>query len=277
MHHRSTEKRITPASHDKYSYQSSSDKLYGNQSTPPEHSVYSYQSPSDKFCEKRLTPAEHSAYLYQSSSETFFVDYGSVYPCSQSDLDFHRRGQFPSKNKGPFVSLLEATTEVMVQNDARRRPSTAEIYAISNLGNVVGDRTFRCHPDLVIKVFNDLDTVFFGGRLRGNVIVSWANSMECAEIERDVGKFYGCTESRSPEEKGQARISLNARKMFLENFQDENPLRAMFCTLLHEVSTISALFKTFSLPLLTSSLVIDGSCVRVGAMSGACKAEEMPR
>ena len=255
MHHRGIEKRLTPA----------------------EHAAHSYQSSPDKFYEKRLTPAEHSAYLYQSSSETFFVDYGSVYPCSQSDLDFHRRGRFPSKNRGPFVSLLQAIEEVMVQNDERRRPPIAEIDAISNLANVVGDRTYRYHPDLVIKAFNDLDTVFFGGRLHGNVLVSWANSMECAEIERDIGKFFGCTESISPEEKGQARISLNARGIFLENFEDENPLRAMFCTLLHEVSTISASFKNSSLSMLTSSLIIDGSCLRVGAMSEACKAERLPR
>ena len=277
MHRRGTEKRITPAEHVEYLYQSSSDKFYGKRSTPAEHSTYSYQSPSDKFYEKRSTPAEHSAYLYQSSSDKFYADYGSLYPCSQSELDFHRQGWFSSKNRGPFVSLLEAVEEVMVQNDERRRPPIAEIDAISNLANVVGDRTYRYHPDLVIKAFNDLDTVFFGGRLRGNVLVSWANSMECAEIERDIGKFFGCTESISPEEKGQARISLNARGIFLENFEDENPLRAMFCTLLHEVSTISASFKIFSLFMLTSSLIIDGSCLRVGAMSEACKAERLPR
>lgn len=190
--------------------------------------------------EKRLTPAEHSAYLYQSSSEKFFAGYGSFYPCSQSELDFHRRGRFSCKNRGPFVSLLEAIEEVMVQNDERRRPPITEIDAISNLANVVGDRTYRYHPDLVIKTFKDLDTVFFGGRLHGNVLVSWANSIECAEVEREIGRFFGCTESRSPEEKGQARILLNARGMFLENFEDENPLRAMFCTLLHEVSPIPA-------------------------------------
>ena len=190
--------------------------------------------------ERQITPAEHRAYLYQSSSDKFYAEYGSFYPCSQSELDFHHRGRFSRKNKGPFVGLLEATEEVMVQNDERRRPSITEIDAISNLANVVGDRTYRYHPDLVIKAFNDLDTVFFGGRLHGNVLVSWANSMDCAEIERETGKFFGCTESRFPEEKGQARILLNARGIFLNNVEDENPLRAMFCTLLHEVSPIPA-------------------------------------
>lgn len=217
---------------------------------------------NNRSTERRLTPAEHAKYLYQSSSDKFYPEYGSCYPCSQSELDFHRRGRFSRKNSGPFVSILEATEEVMVQNDERRRPSFAEDDAISNLANVVHDRTYRYHPDIVIKAFDDLDTVFFGGRLRGNVLVSWANSAECAEIEREIGEFFfGCTQCSYPEEKGQARILLNARAMFLENFEDENPLRAMFCTLLHEVSPIQSSFKTFSLFMLTSSLTIDGPCL----------------
>lgn len=195
---------------------------------------------SPRGTERPITPAEHREYLYQSSSDKFYAEYGSLYLCSQNELDFHRRGQFSRKNKGPFVSLVKATEEVMVQNDERRRPPIAEIDAISNLAKVVRDHTYRYHPDLVIKAFNDLDTIFFGGRLHGNVLVSWANSIECAEIAREVGFFYGCTHSRSPEEKGQARIQLNARAMFLENDEDENPLLAMFCTLLHEVSPIPA-------------------------------------
>lgn len=211
--------------------------------------------------ERRITPAEHAVYLYRSSSDKFYVDYGSVYPCNQGQLDFHHQGRFWRKNRGPFVSLSMATEEVMVHNDEKRRPSMAEIDAISKLGNAVRDRTYRCHPDLVIKAFNDLDTVFFGGRLRSNVLVSWANSMECAELEREAGHFYGCTLSRTHEENGQACIFLNARRMFLENVDDESPLRAMFCTLLHEVSPIPFSFDFFCLSMLTSSLIIDGSCL----------------
>ena len=212
--------------------------------------------------ERRMTAAEYAAYLYRSSLDKFYVEYGSVYPCNQGQLDFHRQGRFWRKNRGPFVSLSMATEEVMVQNDERRRPSMAEIDAISRLGNVVRDRTYRCHPDLVIKAFNDLDTVFFGGRLRSNVLVFWANSMECAELEPYVGGiFYGCTMSRTPEEKGQACIFLNARVMFLEYPEHESPVRAMFCTLLHEVSPIPSSFDFFCLSMLTSSLIIDGSCL----------------
>lgn len=212
--------------------------------------------------DRRLTRAEHAQYLYQASSDPLYAEYGSLYPCSQSDLDFHRRGRFLRKNRGPFVNLLEATEEVMVQNDERRRPSLAEHAAISNLAYVVHDCTYRYHPDIVVKTFNDLDTVFFGGRLHGNVLVSWANSTQCKEMQREIGaRFLGSTQGNFPGERGQARIFLNPREIFLENRAKENPLRAMFCTLLHEVSSNLFPIEASRPSMLTSSRVIDGSCL----------------
>ena len=212
--------------------------------------------------QRRLTPAEHAQYLYQASSDRFYAEYGSSYPCSQSELDFHHQDRFWRKNKGPFVSLLKATEEIMVQNDERRRPSFAERAAISNLASVINDRTYRYHPDIVVKAFNDLDTVFFGGRLHGNVLVSWANSTQCKEIQREIGaRFLGSTQGNFPGERGQARIFLNPREIFLENLAKEIPLRAMFCTLLHEVRSNSLLSEAFRPSMLTSSRIIDGSCL----------------
>ncbi len=150
----------------------------------------------------------------------------------------------------------------MVQNDERRWPSVAEYAAISNLAYVIQDRTYRYHPDIVVKAFNDLDIVFFGGRLHGNVLVSWANSTQCAELQREIGgRFLGCTQGNFLGEQGQARISLNPRAILLENGEGEIPLRAMFCTLLHEVSSIPFPVEAFHLSMLTSSRIIDGSCL----------------
>ena len=150
----------------------------------------------------------------------------------------------------------------MVQNDERRRPSFAEGAAISNLAYVVHDRTYRYHPDIVVKAFNDLDTVFFGGRLHGNVIVSWANSTQCAEIQREIGsRFLGSTQGNFRGEQGQARIFLNPREIFLENLANETPLRAIFCTLLHEVSSIPFRIEAFRPSMLTSSRFTDGPCL----------------
>ena len=224
--------------------------------------------------ERRITPAEHAQYLYQASADKFYVEYGSAYPCSQSELDFHRRDRFMRKNKGPFVSLLKATQEVMVQNDESRRPSVAEYAAISNLAYVTRDHTYRYHPDIVVKAFNDLDTVFFGGRLHGNVLVSWANSTHCAEIQRESRHgFLGYTEGSAHGEQGQARILLNPTAIFLENVEDEIPLRAMFCTLLHEVSSNPFPIGNFHPSKLTSSRVIDGSCLRARPMCPRFMAE----
>ena len=202
---------------------------------------------------RRPTPAEQ---MYHASQDRIWERSGSRYPCSQSELDFHHWGRFDTENSGPFVSLWEATEEVMVQNDERRRLSPDELEATAQLNRVVRDRTYRYHPDIIVKAFKDLDTVFFGGRLHGNVIVSWANQTH--DIEKHV---LGDTSHAIPWEEGQARILLNPRTIFLRNTVYETPLQAMFSTLLHEVSFTPFLTEAFSPSMLTSSRITDGSCV----------------
>ena len=199
--------------------------------------------------ERGLTPAEHVQSLYQASLDRFYADFGSHYPCSQSELDFHHQGRFLRENRGPFVSLSRSTEEVMVQNDERRRPSFDERRAILNLEYVIHDHNFVYHPDIIVKVFNDLDTLFFSGRLSGNVLVSWANSTQCAELEQRTqlkpGRLLGFTDGFVPGEQGQARIYLNPSGIFLGRPANEDPLRKMFSTLIHEVSCILILIEVF--------------------------------
>ena len=52
--------------------------------------------------------------LYESALlQNFREDSGTPYPCKQSEIDFHQNGVFDKPNKGPFVSLLEATKEMI--------------------------------------------------------------------------------------------------------------------------------------------------------------------
>ena len=211
--------------------------------------------------ERWLTPAEHVKSLHQASSDRFYADSGSPYPCSQSELDFHHQGRFLRENRGPFVSLSRATEEVMVQNDERRRPSFDERRAILNLEYAIHDHNFVYHPDIIVKVFNDLDTLFFGGRLSGNVLVSWPNSTQCAELETTEPRLLRWTDGFTPGEQGQARIYLNPNTIFLGKPANEDPLRKMFSTLIHEVSCIPILIEAFRPSMLTSSPITDGSCL----------------
>ena len=75
-----------------------------------------------------------------------------------------------------IVSALDATIKVLLQNDKRRAIPPVEQDAVSSLCSIVQLSTKDIiGPDLVIKAFADLDTIFFGSRLRGNILLSWVS------------------------------------------------------------------------------------------------------
>lgn len=136
-------------------------------------------------------PGRECQRSYDEAFQPFFADRGIRYPCLQSDIDLHRWNTFlgpnacpfPAPNLGPFVSRIEATSEVMWQNDQRRKHSVTEHVAIADLQYLVRvSAERRIGQDIVVKAFDDLDTVFFGGRPRGNVVVSWASDARAASL-----------------------------------------------------------------------------------------------
>lgn len=171
--------------------------------------------------------------IYESALLPFRETTGSPYKCKQSEIDFHHRGVFEKPNNGPFVSRMQATEEVMRWNDEKRAPPREELEMIRQLAVTVHDaeKNTLFHADIVVKAFADLDRVFFGGRLRGNVTVQWVR-----EIARDEGEkgIYGETK---PFRNGQCRITLNATKILLQRWRKvgNNSVASMFGTLLHEM------------------------------------------
>ena len=146
---------------------------------------------------------------------------GTSYPCRQRDLDSIRE---PSgRNYGPFVNQRQATRELVQHNDPRRRPSSSEREAIRRLSDAVYDAgRYGWGPDLAIKSFLDLDTVFFGGALRGYVGVSW----EHRECFNDDGEVQGHTSGVQ-----EAMVTLNAEAILMET----HSFLLMFSTVLHEM------------------------------------------
>ena len=175
--------------------------------------------------------AEAQKKLYEFALLPFSENSGSSYPCKQSEIDFHRNDRFEKKNKGPFVSAMQATEEVMRWNDEKRVPAQEELDIIRRLTTAVQntDRNSLFSPDLAVKTFADLDRVFFGGRLRGHVIVHWVEKVVLQSREK-----YG---SASPTAFGQCRIRLSAERTFVHNATKpgRNPVALMFSTLLHEM------------------------------------------
>lgn len=114
--------------------------------------------------------------LHSAALQAFRVDRRTPYPCLQSDIDFHHPFTFRHPNNKPPVSITTAAQEILWQNDPNRKVSILEKVAISHLSDSI--QSFNAEkethgPDFAIKVFPDLDTIFFGGSLRGNVKVRW--------------------------------------------------------------------------------------------------------
>ena len=173
--------------------------------------------------------------LFQLALQPFSTETGTPYPCSQADIDFHRRNVFPNPNKGPFIPCRESTKEIMWQNGTDRTVPPTEKTAIKNLRSAVlaAQKNLAMGPDLAIKAFTDLDLVFFGGRLRNHVTVAWKPSLSFPE---DPGQIWGiCIPHRS--KPGFSRIQLNAHMIFKEAWSRRTPapFESMIGTLLHEM------------------------------------------
>ena len=172
--------------------------------------------------------------MYNESFKLFRADSGTRYPCSQSEIDFHHRGQFFRTNKGPFVSAFEATSEIVRHNKETRKVPHPELAAIDRLIDAVLDaEEYGCGPDIIVKAFSDLDLVFFDGRLRGNVCVQWASNEYFQQWQVPLGA-WGFTIKPQPGEVGQCRVKLNAKTILLDPSTD-TPFKTMFGTMLHEM------------------------------------------
>ena len=126
----------------------------------------------------------------------------------------------------PFVSPRAAAREIQDHNNLSRVPSGAERRAIDRLDAAIGDAHGRYWgPDLIIKAFCDLDTVFFCGRLRGHVCVAWKPAHEMGEA------FFGGTGFLL---RGKSRIVLSAAEI-LRHQSSSKAFKQMWSTMLHEM------------------------------------------
>lgn len=121
----------------------------------------------------RATSAQNvNQQMYKQAFEPFRANSGTQYNCSQSEIDFHHCGRFPTLNEGPFVSAFEATSEIVRHNKETRKVPPDELAAIGRLIDAILDaEDYGYAPDVIVKAFADLDLVFFNERLRGNVCV----------------------------------------------------------------------------------------------------------
>ena len=126
----------------------------------------------------------------------------------------------------PFVSPRAAAREIHDHNRLSRAPSNAERRALIRLDAALDDaHGDHWGPDLIIKAFCDLDTVFFNGRLRGHVSVAWKAASEMSST------LYGGTNFLS---QGKCQIGLNTEGIILD-LSSSKAFKQMWSTMLHEM------------------------------------------
>lgn len=218
-------------------------------------------------------PSNYHEQLYRAAFQPFRPNTGTSYPgTTLFDIDLHQRTRFPHRNREPFVSPSTATRDIMLQNGSSHAIPPAESAAIDRLYNMVlVAKDGYYGPDLAIKCFKDLDRVFFGGWLKGNVIVSvsipflslsfpgapysiekyfrelmscqspqWTDSQNdtrWASLSTPNGQTLGfTTHPSSSSERGQCHIVLNAETILLNTYPATiSPFQSMMSTLLHEM------------------------------------------
>ncbi|MCJ1455673.1 hypothetical protein MMC28_006029 [Mycoblastus sanguinarius] len=175
---------------------------------------------------------ERRRQLYEDALREVRKDEGTPYPCRQSDLDDYRPSSHVFRPYAPYVSPDQACTDAVHQNTRKRKRSPKEQDAIDRLFGAVIEAEKDWTPDLIIKMFADLDIVFFGGHLRGNVFVKWYKPKSYAKRAMDPQPHsWGCTLFPTP---GMAHICLNAKQILVDSII-KSPFRQMWSTMLHEM------------------------------------------
>lgn len=178
--------------------------------------------------------------MYYEALKPFSTKTGTKYPSKQKEIDFHRRSHVILRDRTGDMTEIAVTTEMILQNEADKLIHPAEKKAIGRLQQMFEEirHSGTYGPDLVIKAFNDLDLVFFGGCLRGRVRVWWSTcatdtNFEIGTAPRNCRRCcYGFTRKGRFLQHGEIHIVLNAGLVFFEEYP---PLELMISTLLHEM------------------------------------------
>ena len=163
---------------------------------------------------------------YNRAFEKITTYRGFPYPCSQVQLDILHNPK-PSVRTSA-VPPDQAVTDVIRINDHRRIKSSNEQLAVNNLLDAVEFPTEDWMPDLIIKMFPDLDTVFFGGWLVGKVRVGWSQ-----DADKVNDHILGVTQYDL--EAGLCSIWLNAKLNLVDRDVYKTPGKSMWAVMLHEM------------------------------------------
>lgn len=163
---------------------------------------------------------------FHKADSRILADRDTPYPISQAELDSLL--SFSTRNQNPPTCIARAFKEIVAWNHDHRVPGEAERAAINRIKAAVDTPTDEWGPDIIIKMFLDIDLVFFKGWLRGNVTIQW--SMETSHNGQELWGFTSPSGRR-----GQCGIFLNAFTIFLAATAAFTSGKGMWATMLHEM------------------------------------------
>ncbi len=103
--------------------------------------------------------------------ERVLASQGTPYPVSQDEIDVLQDPTLYPRRE-PYLSLSAATRKLEEFLHQPRGPKEREaLRRLRDLEYATG----RFGRDIVFKVFNDIDTVFFAGKLYHNVLLTWGH------------------------------------------------------------------------------------------------------
>lgn len=138
---------------------------------------------------------------------------GTIYPCRQEDLD--ALTTLPGPNTHDPVPPEKAIRDLVAFNSPSRhdlaQPARSALQRLKDIIYHVRTGHNR-QPDVIYKMFPDIDLLFFDGYLKGNVKLRWVT--EAYLGQGGPSKYAACTSTLECGER-QAFILLNADMILL--------------------------------------------------------------
>ncbi|MCJ1265189.1 hypothetical protein MMC22_005064 [Lobaria immixta] len=173
------------------------------------------------------TPARRDLYEW-CLSHPVSTSRGTPYPCDPYDLDECIFGSNRPPRSTHSCNSATANLENFLHPDA---PIDSAVHAaVTRLREAL--RIHDWKPDLVIKAFTDLDTVFFGGKLRGHITIHWRRASWWMQHFRSPQGYHRCMGTTQYLDRQKAKIHLNAWRILLDTHYAKT---AMWGVMLHEM------------------------------------------
>ncbi|KAL9039514.1 MAG: hypothetical protein Q9214_004844 [Letrouitia sp. 1 TL-2023] len=125
-----------------------------------------------KYADGMRVPNMDPTYLYRSPLHRPSVHSGTPYPCREEDLETYNRPMLekslPWVKGGPSREAVREIEQFLHDNKTLSKTEKAAIERLAE-----GMKVHKWDPDIFIKMFRDIDALFFMGRLTGSVSIEW--------------------------------------------------------------------------------------------------------